>query len=57
MQNLFHGETLGTNNITVIDFSKVEFPNRVTYATFKGLGGLEQIIGLKKINTTKMRTM
>ena len=57
MQNLFHGETLGTNNITVIDFSKVEVPNRVTYATFKGLGGLEQIIGLKKINTTKMRTM
>lgn len=57
MQNLFHGDTLGTNNITVIDFSKIEFPNIITHATFKGLGGLEQIIGLKKINTTKIKNM
>ena len=57
MQNLFHGRTLGINNITVIDFSKIEFPNMITNATFKGFGGLEQIIGLKKINTTKIKSM
>lgn len=57
MQNLFHGDTLGIDNITVIDFSKTEFPKMITYATFKGFGRLEQIIGLKKINTTKIRSM
>ena len=50
-------QSIGVRNISVIDFSKVELPEKVSTLSFASLTGLSQIIGLERIDTSNVTSM
>lgn len=50
-------QSIGVRNISVIDFSKVELPEKASTLSFASLTGLSQIIGLERIDTSNVTSM
>lgn len=50
-------QSIGVRNISVIDFSNVELPEKVSTLSFASLTGLSQIIGLERIDTSNVTSM